>query len=241
MQFKSSIKTNHIKYDFKKSKENITFPNLELCNYQSHSRMAVKHKYPMFNSTTMRLLYTDEQGFLTFTFFRRQQLIIPKNDFDSSMDISAIDNVNLSQFAIDTAPKISFLACRIGGINCISKWKRVLTPLGVCYRLSMHEDDQFMLMGPLSLNSQSLGLILTTNLSDSTYGWHAARTGLVLYFYHWEEKRNEHQEISLTSSMVQTAELYLTKTKLLGKIKTDFTNEMKEKFRQSIYCVLRKW
>ena len=77
-----------------------------------------------------------------------------------------------------------------------------------------------MLMGPLSLNSQSLGLILTTNLSDSTYGWHAARTGLVLYFYHWEEKRNEHQEISLTSSMVQTAELFLTKTKLLGKVKT---------------------
>lgn len=71
-------------------------------------------------------------------------------------------------------------------------------------------------MGPLSLNSQSLGLILTTNLSDSTYGWHAARTGLVLYFYHWEEKRNEHQEISLTSSMVQTAELYLTERKLLG-------------------------
>ena len=60
-------------------------------------------------------------------------------------------------------------------------------------------------------------LTKTTNLSDSTYGWHAARTGLVLYFYHWEEKRNEHQEISLTSSMVQTAELYLTKTKLLGK------------------------
>ena len=60
-------------------------------------------------------------------------------------------------------------------------------------------------------------LTKTTNLSDSTYGWHAARTGLVLYFYHWEEKRNEHQEISLTSSMVQTAELYLTKTKLLGE------------------------
>lgn len=89
MQFKSSIKTNHIKYDFARAKENITFPNLELCNYQSHSRQLVKEKYPMFNSTTMRLLYTD--------------------DFDPKMDISAIDGVNLSQFAIDTAPRISFL------------------------------------------------------------------------------------------------------------------------------------
>lgn len=53
------------------------------------------------------------------------------------MDITALDGVNLTQFAIDTAPKISFLACRIGGINCISKWKPVLTPLGVCYRLDL--------------------------------------------------------------------------------------------------------
>ena len=101
MQFKSSIKTNHIKYDFARAKENITFPNLELCNYQSHSRQLVKEKYPMFNSTTMRLLYTD--------------------DFDPKMDISAIDGVNLSQFAIDTAPRISFLV-RIYQIDILSMY-----------------------------------------------------------------------------------------------------------------------
>ena len=62
---------------------------------------------------------------------------------DNKMDITALDGVNLTQFAIDTAPKISFLACRIVGINCISKWRPVLTPLGVCYRLDFESWQYF--------------------------------------------------------------------------------------------------
>ena len=78
--------------------------------------------------------------------------------------------------------------------------------------------------------------------SDWTYGWHASRTGVVMYYYHVDQgtklksafnflttfgeeskivnlnkERSERQTISLTSDMVMISTLELKRTTLLGQ------------------------
>ena len=90
--------------------------------------------------------------------------------------------------------------------------------------MKLQSDPDFRALGPLTLTSSILGLIVATNLSDSTYGWHGARTGLSLYYYHWEQESSERQELALTSDMVLTSSLTLKKTMLLGAPYTSCTH-----------------
>ena len=116
--------------------------------------------------------------------------------------------------------------CSIGGIDCVPKWKHVLTPSGICLELKLQHDPDFQALGKLTLNSNVLGLIVSTNLrtvsfsnnilevlvlgkmlgkkfkSDWTYGWHASRTGVVMYYYHVDQgiKFNCDYEISFLTT-----------------------------------------
>ena len=54
--------------------------------------------------------------------------------------------------------------CSIGGIDCVPKWKHVLTPSGICLELKLQHDPDFQALGKLTLNSNVLGLIVSTNL-----------------------------------------------------------------------------
>ena len=46
-----------------------------------------------------------------------------------------------------------------------------------------------------------MSVVYSSVFSDSSYGWHGSRTGLVLYYYERQEGSKEKQEISLTSNM----------------------------------------
>ena len=78
-------------------------------------------------------------------------------------DLEAINRINLTQFIIDTEPEIQMIICRIGPMNCIHKWKRILTPMGICFEMKLQNDSDFE-----ELNMQKkpdiLGLMIATNL-----------------------------------------------------------------------------
>ena len=59
--------------------------------------------------------------------------------------------------------------CSIGGIDCVPKWKHVLTPSGICLELKLQHDPDFQALGKLTLNSNVLGLIGSTNLRSVSY------------------------------------------------------------------------
>ena len=59
--------------------------------------------------------------------------------------------------------------CSIGGIDCVPKWKHVLTPSGICLELKLQHDPDFQALGKLTLNSNVLGLIVSTNLRSVSY------------------------------------------------------------------------
>ena len=63
---------------------------------------------------------------------------------------------------------------------------------------------------------QNTSVIVAVNTSDTTYGWHGYRSGIAMYFHHWQRSQNEYQEISLTSSMTLSVRLTMRKTELLG-------------------------
>ena len=64
---------------------------------------------------------------------------------------------------------IQILMCSIGGIDCVPKWKHVLTPSGICLELKLQHDPDFQALGKLTLNSNVLGLIVSTNLRTVSF------------------------------------------------------------------------
>ena len=52
-------------------------------------------------------------------------------------------------------------------------------------------------MNPMIQSTSVLGLIVAINTSDTTYGWHGYRSGVALYFHHWNRPQNEYQELRL--------------------------------------------
>ena len=52
--------------------------------------------------------------------------------------------------------------------------------MGVCYQLVLHEVEQYMETNPFTQTNCVLGLILSINMSDTTYGWHGYRKGCPL-------------------------------------------------------------
>ena len=123
------------------------FPDLMLCNYQSHSRWKIMQKYPMVRSTVIMDLYQAEGDIHT----RNQD------------DIDVLNNLNLTQFIIDTEPEIRIIICQIGEMNCVKKWKRVLTPMGVCLEMKLQNDQEFEKFN-LRKKPDILGLMIATNL-----------------------------------------------------------------------------
>ena len=67
-----------------------------------------------------------------------------------------------------------------------------------------------------TVTSNVLGLVVSANLSDTTYGWHGYVTGMSLYYYHWSQIPMERQQLMLTSDMVLATSLGMRKTALLG-------------------------
>ena len=49
--------------------------------------------------------------------------------------------------------------------------------MGVCYQLVLHEVQQYMQTNPFTQTNSVLGLILSINMTDTTYGWHGYRKG----------------------------------------------------------------
>ena len=136
----------------------LRFPNLMICNFQSHSRHKVKRLYPFLNSRILNKFYRTGNASL-----------FPKEKLD------AINGINMlwiqyfsisgrhfrsencwklcwiliwTQFYIDTAPDIITIACAIGVINCLNAWQPVVTPMGVCYELRLHEMADYMKVSP---------------------------------------------------------------------------------------------
>ena len=121
------------------------------------------------------------------------------------------------------------------------KFKPKLTLYGMCFELTLYNDADFLALGPMmrsylkvrsifrsreivrswltsyqTVTSNVLGLVVSANLSDTTYGWHGYVTGMSLYYYHWSQIPMERQQLMLTSDMVLATSLGMRKTALLG-------------------------
>ena len=129
---------------------------------------------------------------------------------------SDLENLNLTEFLIDTRADVVKIACAIGQINCLKDWSAVVTPMGLCFELKLIETDQYLASDPTTMANGVLGLIIAVNITDSTYGWHGYRSGLSLYYYHWTQPQTEYQELSLTSEMTLAVELMMSRTTYLG-------------------------
>jgi len=178
----------------------LRFPNLMVCNFQSHSRHKVKRLYPFLNSRILNKFYRTGNASL-----------FPPDKLD------AINSINMTQFYIDTAPDIITIACAIGVINCLNAWQPVVTPMGVCYELRLHEMADYMKTNPFTQTNSVLGLIMAVNLTDITFGWHGFRSGVGVYYYHWTQPQSELRELSLTADMTLIAQLKMKKTILIEK------------------------
>ena len=74
-----------------------------------------------------------------------------------------LNQLNLTQFIIDTEPEIKLIICQIGTMNCINKWKRILTPMGICWEMKLQNDNDFEELN-LQKKPDILGLMIATNL-----------------------------------------------------------------------------
>ena len=90
------------------------------------------------------------------------------------------------------------LICQIGGLDCTTKFRKILTPLGVCLDLKLQQDPEFQ-KDRIALSKSVLGMIVTANLSDGSYGWHGSRMGLAVYYSHYLQEHNEDQEHGFTN------------------------------------------
>lgn len=104
-------------------------------------------KYPMVRSTVIMDLYQAEGDIHT----------------ENQDDVEILNSINLTQFIIDTEPEIRMIICQIGEMNCIRKWKRVLTPMGICLEMKLQNDQEFEKFN-LRKKPDILGLMIATNL-----------------------------------------------------------------------------
>ena len=74
-----------------------------------------------------------------------------------------LNQLNLTQFIIDTEPEIKLIICQIGTMNCINKWKRILTPMGICWEMKLQNDNDFEELN-LQKKPDILGPMIATNL-----------------------------------------------------------------------------
>lgn len=65
--------------------------------------------------------------------------------------------------------------CYLGMHRCTKKWRSILTPQGVCDILQVENKNEIV--------EYSLNLAVGINYTDSTFGWHGARNGIVLYYF----------------------------------------------------------
>ena len=42
-----------------------------------------------------------------------------------------LENLNLTDFAVNTRADVIHIACVIGSVNCLFEWRAVVTPMGV--------------------------------------------------------------------------------------------------------------
>ena len=85
----------------------LRFPNLMICNFQSHSRHKVKRLYPFLNSRILN------------KFYRTGKVVISKEKIGCHNWFRYVTDP-ITQFYIDTAPDIITIACAIGVINCLN-------------------------------------------------------------------------------------------------------------------------
>ena len=122
LSFQSNIKVNNVKFDFSSASNYTSFPNIELCNYQSHSRQKVKSLYPAIKADDLRSLYA----------------ISSQHEQHANLE-----HLNIAQFVVDTAPIIKVLVCSIGELDCSRMWEPVITPMGVCLQLKLQDSETF--------------------------------------------------------------------------------------------------
>ena len=53
-----------------------------------------------------------------------------------------------------------------GSVNCVNKWKPLLTPMGVCHKLELFGDADYQKIKPLKQSNSVLGLIVGVNLRN---------------------------------------------------------------------------
>lgn len=181
------------------------FPNLMVCNYQSHSRMKIKEKFPNVHWKQLASLY--------------------QTDVNSTQFGDDINDIDAKQFGIQTRPNITFVGCKIGDIDCKAHWRAILTPYGACYVMKITNDETYMTQDPFNQANSVLGLVVAINKTDSSFGWHGLRTGVSLYYFHWTHPQSESRELSLTTDMSMYAQLVMTREKYLGKPFSVCSNE----------------
>ena len=71
----------------------------------------------------------------------------------------------------------------------------------MCLDLKLHQDPEFQ-KDPIALSKSVLGMIITANLSDGSYGWHGSRMGLAVYYSHFLQEHNEDQEHGFTERCI---------------------------------------
>ena len=136
VSFQSNIKVNNVKFDFSSASNYTSFPNIELCNYQSHSRKKVKQFYPSITADDLRSLYA-----IAAHHEQHPQL----------------EKLNIAKFNVDTAPIIKVLVCSIGELDCSTMGEPVITPMGVCLQLKLQDSETFRGMTlQITLASQCL-------------------------------------------------------------------------------------
>ena len=136
----------------------LRFPNLMICNFQSHSRHKVKRLYPFLNSRILNKFYRTGNASLfpkdkldainSINMLRIQHSAFPSRKVRPENWWKLCWIQKLTQFYIDTAPDIITIACAIGVINCLNAWQPVVTPMGVCYELRLHEMADYMKVSP---------------------------------------------------------------------------------------------
>ena len=122
-------------------------------------------------------------------------------EVNTSLIPKDILDIDMKQFSIATRANITIVGCQIAGIDCAKNWRSILTPYGVCEIIKITRDDAYMQVDPFNQANSVMELVLALNKSDSSYGWHAIRSGFALYYFHWTHPQSESRELSLTGDM----------------------------------------
>ena len=86
------------------------FPDLLICNKQMHSKYKFRRQYSTLSETFVQTLH-HSRGLSIHDL----QTITPEwND------------INITEFLIQTKPDIQVVVCSIGKLSCISKWRSIL-------------------------------------------------------------------------------------------------------------------